>query len=535
MPTSTAGYFDAAAGLPIHPVALEALQMAAEDGWADPTKLTGPGRRSAVLLDAARETVAGIFAVRADEVIFVPSGTHALQLAVLGTLVGRARAGNRLVHSAVEHSSVLKAAEWYSTQRSDDPSSLIDIVGVDSFGRVDAADFVAVARRPGVAAAVLQAANHEVGTRQPVADVAAGLSESGVPLVVDATHDLIYGDPPLGAAVFTADARMWGGPPGVGVLVVRRGTRWVSPFPADEAESRRSAGVVSVPAALAAAAALRAFHEDRDGHATRLRLLIDQIRDGVTHLDGGVNATVAGVGGHELIVLGDPRDRLPHLMTFSTMYVDGEALLTALDREGFVVSSGSSCTSDTLTPSHVLVAMGALSSGNVRISLHPEVSQTDVDRFLAVLPRVLGALRAELPVSGPIEVASTPKSPSTDPLSTHPRSVDPVPADPVADASDGILVDSRGRRCPLPILDLARAWPALPVGGDITVLSDDPAAETDIEAWARMQGQEYLGSTPHRGGPTGESNGGESNGDESSTRAVPEAPVATAYRLRRRS
>ena len=95
------------------------------------------------------------------------------------------------------------------------------------------------------------------------------------------------------------------------------------------------------------------------------------------------------------MVLGPtPADRLPHLVTFSCLYVDGEALLTELDRHGFAVSSGSSCTADTLTPSHVLVAMGALTSGNVRISLHPGVGQADVDRFLAVLPEAVDAVRA---------------------------------------------------------------------------------------------------------------------------------------------
>ncbi len=98
----------------------------------------------------------------------------------------------------------------------------------------------------------------------------------------------------------------------------------------------------------------------------------------------------------DVVVLGDPDDRLPHVVTFSCLYVEGEALLADLDREGFAVSSGSSCVSDALEPSHVLAAMGALTHGNVRVSLPPGCPESDVDRFLDVLPRVVAAVRAQL-------------------------------------------------------------------------------------------------------------------------------------------
>ncbi|HEY2042000.1 MAG TPA: aminotransferase class V-fold PLP-dependent enzyme, partial [Jatrophihabitans sp.] len=343
---ASATYFDAAAGLPRHPAATEAMLAATEEGWADPSRLTGPGRRSALLLNAAREAVADTLAVRPDEVSFVPSGSHALHLAVLGSVAGRARFGDRLVHSAVEHSAVFKAADWHS-----DHGGTVEVIGVDETGRVDVDLFVRAASgqtsgRP-AAAAVLQAANHEVGTRQPVAEVADLLADTGVPLVVDAGHALLYDDPSSLAQVpvFTADARLWGGPAGVGVLVVRGGVRWRSPFPADEAEFGRSPGVPSVPAIVGAAAALRAFRVRRVAEAARLAALVNQVRERVP------------TAVPDSVVLGDPSNRLPHLVTFSCLYVDGEALLTALDRHDFAVSSGSSCTSDTLTPSHVLVAM----------------------------------------------------------------------------------------------------------------------------------------------------------------------------------
>jgi cysteine desulfurase len=134
---------------------------------------------------------------------------------------------------------------------------------------------------------------------------------------------------------------------------------------------------------VAAAAALRAVRAEAKTDAERLSALVDGIR-------ARVAATVPDVE-----VVGHPTDRLPHVVTFSCLYVDGEALLHALDREGFAVSSGSACTSDTLRPSHVLAAMGVLTHGNVRVSLHPGVSPEDVERFLTVLPRTVARLREE--------------------------------------------------------------------------------------------------------------------------------------------
>jgi cysteine desulfurase len=368
-------HLDAASGAVWHPVARAAWAAAMDDGWADPARVYTAGRRARMLLDAARESVAESLGARPDEVSFTANGTQALHAAVLGTLQGSARTGRGLVHSMVEHSAVLHAARFGG-----DPVP----VAVDRSARIDVDAFVAAARAPGVVAAALQAANHEVGTRQPVTSVA---GEIEIPLVVDAAHTVGHADVPAGWSVLAADARMWGGP-AVGVLAVRTGTRWRSPYPEDEREAGRSPGLPDLPAVVAAAAALRAVEAERPTEAKRQHALIERIRTVVPH-------TVADVE-----VLGDPVDRLPHLMTCSCLYVDGEALLGALDRRGFAVSSGSSCTSSSLEPSHVLVAMRALTSGNVRVSLHPTTTAAEVEEFLAVLPEVVGAVRAELGADG---------------------------------------------------------------------------------------------------------------------------------------
>ena len=155
-------------------------------------------------------------------------------------------------------------------------------------------------------------------------------------------------------------------------------------LPHDEREYGRVPGAPAVPAIVAAAAALRAATAEAEAEARRLAPLVDRIRAEVAR-------TVPDVE-----VVGDPVDRLPHVVTFSCLYVDGEALLHELDRRGFAVSSGSSCTSSTLQPSHVLAAMGALTHGNVRVSLHRETTEEQVERFLAALPEVVAKLRSEV-------------------------------------------------------------------------------------------------------------------------------------------
>ncbi|GAA2406564.1 cysteine desulfurase/sulfurtransferase TusA family protein [Actinomadura vinacea] len=374
-------YFDAASTEPLHPAARQALLDALEGGWADPARLYGAARGARVLLDGARARTAEALGVRADELSFTTSGTQAVHLAVLGALHARRRAGRHLVVSAVEHSSVLHAAETHERDGGE-----VTTVPVDRYGRVEPAGFAA-ALRPDTALACLQSANHEVGTLQPVAAAAEACRAAGVPLFVDAAQSAGRAAIPGGWSYLAASAHKWGGPPGVGLLVVRKGNRWRSPLPHDERGDRRVPGFENVPAAVAAAAALEARAAEAVAEAPRLSGLVDRIRTEVPRLVPDVE------------VVGHPTDRLPHLVTFSCLYVPGEALLTELDRLGFAVSSGSSCTADTLRPSHVLEAMGVITHGNVRVSLPRGANPDDVDRLLAVLPDIVARLRRSAGVS----------------------------------------------------------------------------------------------------------------------------------------
>ena len=445
-------YFDAASSAPLHPVARQALQASLDEGWADPARLYREGRRARLLLDAAREAAAEAVGCRPDELTFTSSGTRAVHSGIAGALAGRRRVGSHLIVSSVEHSSVLHSAEVHKSA-----GGSVTHVPVDRTGAVSASEY-ASALRPDTALACLQSANHEVGTEQPVAAVAQECRAAGVPLLVDAAQSLGWGPVAGEWSLLTASAHKWGGPSGVGLLVVRKGVRFAPQGPVDERESGRAAGFENIPGIVAAAAALRAVRAEALAEGARLWELTERIRIRVPELVPDVE------------VVGDGDRRLPGVVTFSCLYVDGETLLHELDRAGFSVSSGSSCTSSTLTPSHVLAAMGVLTEGNVRVSLPPGVPAADVDRFLSVLPGAVRAVREKL--GAPAAAAAQPV------------------------VSDSLVVDALGRRCPIPVIELAKVIGDVPVGGTVRVLADDEAARLDIPAWCQMRGQEYLGEEP---------------------------------------
>ena len=369
-PPTAPGYLDAASSEPLHPAARAAMVAALDKGYADPRRLHGQARNARLILDNAREAVAGCLGVRADEVTFTPSGTHAVHLGVLGLLAGSARQGSHLVVSAVEHSSVLHAGAWHAAR-----GGTVTTLPVDRTGRLDV-DAVGPSS-PTVLA--VQSANHEVATVQPVAR-AAELA-GGAPVFVDACASMGRMPLPDGWSVAAGSAHKWGGPAGVGVLLVRKGTRWRNPFPGDDRVDERATGFENVPAALAAAAALQAVVDDSTT-VERHRSLTARIRQEVGALP-------------DVELFGDPVDRLPHLVAFSCLYVDGEALVTDLDRAGLGVASGSACTASTLTPSHVLEAMGVLTHGNLRVSLARDTTESEVSELLDALPVLIRRIRAE--------------------------------------------------------------------------------------------------------------------------------------------
>ncbi|EWT00565.1 aminotransferase V [Intrasporangium oryzae NRRL B-24470] len=390
-PTATAPparrLLDAAAG-PLHPTARDTLLAAVDAGWADPARLYAEGRRARALLDRSREVVAAGLSVRPTEVSLLPSGPSALTRAVEGLLYAARRRGARTVASAVEHSAVLVPGR--ARAASADDAALLAEVPVDGRGRVDLDSWSAALGVEGTVVAALQSANGEVGTRQPLQEAREACRRHGIPLVVDAMASLGRDEVPDDWDVLVGDARAWGGPP-LGVLVVRERVRWQWEGSRADVEGGRTDVTPWIPLALAAAEAWQQTASARTVDAAGARGLVDAIRTSAARVP-------------DTEVVGDPDDRLPHVVTFSSLYVDGEALVGAFDRAGFAVASGSACTSSTLEPSHVLAAMGVLTHGNVRVTLPLRAvspgRDADVEAFCSAIGPTVEAVRRELGVAG---------------------------------------------------------------------------------------------------------------------------------------
>jgi cysteine desulfurase len=377
MTTVAETYLDAASTTPLHPRARAAL-LDALDGFGDPSRLYGRARRARMLLDRSREQLAAAVGAAPDELVLTSGGTEAANLAVTG-LARAARRRRHLVVSAVEHTSVLAPARALAAQGFE-----VTEVGVDGGGRVDP-DELAAAVRDDTLLVCLQHANHEVGTVQPVREAADLAHEHGALLLVDACQTVgrlpvdVAG---LGADLLVASGHKCYGPPGTGFLVVARRARLRPVLVGDERERRRRAGMENLPGVAAMAAAVTARVAEAPAEHDRL-----------AGLSGRLLAGLAGIP--EVVVHGhaDPGRRLPHLVAFSILYVEGEALLLLLDAKGIAVHSGSSCTADTQEPSHVLAAMGAITHGSVRVSFLRDAGEADVDRLLEALPAAVADLR----------------------------------------------------------------------------------------------------------------------------------------------
>src|ERR671937_1017289 len=294
------------------------------------------------------------------------------------TYLDAASAGRRhLVVSAVEHTAVLAPARALAARGFE-----VTEVGVDRSGRVDPAE-LAAAVRDDTLLVCLQHANHEVGTVQPVREAAEVAHERGALLLVDACQTvgrLPVDMAALGADLLAASGHKCYGPPGTGFLVAGRRSRLLPVLLGDERERRRRAGMENLPGVAAMAAAVAPRVAEAPAEHDRLARLGERVRAGVAAIP-------------EVVVHGHPSERLPQLVAFSVLYVEGEALLLLLDAEGIAVHSGSSCTADSQEPSHVLAAMGAITHGSLRVSFLADADDAAVDRFLAVLPAAVADLR----------------------------------------------------------------------------------------------------------------------------------------------
>lgn len=343
-----------------------------ESASGDPGRIHVEGMTSRVAVEEARESVATLVGARPREVVFTSGATEAIAATTYGAL-RRDPDRQRVVLPAVEHSAVRL---W--SERGD-----AAVVGVDGAGRVDTEELLDAVDEM-TALVHVQWGNHEVATLQPVAEVVAACRERGVLVHVDAAQAV--GRVPvdfgaLGADLMSVSGHKFGGPPGTGALLVRRGVRLQPLLLGGDQERARRAGMENVVGVVGLGAAAEEVATSLPEEEARSRRLTDRVIAGATALPG-------------VALLGDPVERLPHLVCLGLDDVEPQPVLLGLDRVGVAVHSGSSCSSEALEPSPVLEAMGADAERSLRISVGWDTTEADVDRCVAELGRVLSELRS---------------------------------------------------------------------------------------------------------------------------------------------
>ena len=337
----------------------------------DPGRIHAEGLEARVTVETAREQVATLLGARPRSVVFTSGATEAIATACWGA----AERGVHQVLSAIEHSAVRLGAQ---------ARGAVTVVGADRQGRVDPEALLA-AIRPDTAVVHVQWGNHEVGTRQPVAEVVAACRARGVLVHVDAAQaagrDPISFDD-LGADLLSVSAHKLGGPSGIGALLVRRGLRLRPLLVGGDQERARRAGLENVMAIAGFGAAAAVLADGRlDAEATHHRTLTDRALAGVAIIDG-------------VAAYGDAVDRLPHLVCLGIDGVEPQAVLLELDRAGIAAHSGSACSSEALEPSPVLEAMGVDAHRSLRLSVGWSSTDDDITAVLSALPPILERLRA---------------------------------------------------------------------------------------------------------------------------------------------
>jgi cysteine desulfurase len=377
-------YLDHNASTPVHPEVVAEMLPCFGQLFGNPSSVHGFGREAREAVDAARDRVAAFLRTRPDEIVFTSGGTESDNLGVKGLAWARGR--GHLITSRVEHHAVLRTCQALEAQ-----GFAVSYLPVDETGMVDPDD-VRRALRPDTIAISIMHANSEVGTIQPVRAIGALAREHGVPFHVDAVQT--FGKVDIDVDAFNIDLLSFSahkiyGPKGVAGLYIRKGTRMVSVQHGGEHERRRRAGTENVPGIVGLGKAVEIRARDMKEEAARLTGLRDRLWE-------GIRARVPDVR-----LNGHPTERLPGTANIAYRNVESESIVLGLDLKGVAVSAGSACTSGSVEPSYVLVAMGVpieWAMGAVRSSLGRSTTAEDIDYVIEAVEPVVRKLRAALPV-----------------------------------------------------------------------------------------------------------------------------------------
>jgi cysteine desulfurase len=382
-------YLDHNATTPLDPLVADRMAQAMRDVWGNASSIHHFGQQAKAALDQARGAVGTLIGADASEIVFTAGGTESDNLAIRGAAEAIEPSGRKhLVASAIEHEAVLNTMKALARR-----GWRVTLVPVDASGVVSV-DRMRDAITPDTALVSVMHANNEIGTIQPIAEIAAVAHERGALFHTDAVQSA--GKIPidvraLGVDMLTIAGHKFYGPKGTGALWMKRGVRLVSPLTGGKQERSRRAGTENVPALVGLGVAAEIAQQKMAGEAPRLAALRDRLEAGVL---GAVSHTERN---------GAASPRVPNTTNISIDRVEAESLLIGLDLAGIAVSSGSACSSGTLEPSHVLKAMGlphARTLGSIRFSLGAANTDADVDRVLEALPPIVEKLRSLTTVGG---------------------------------------------------------------------------------------------------------------------------------------
>jgi len=379
-------YLDYAATTPCAPEVVAAMLPFFSDRFGNPASMHASGQENKGAVEEARERIASFLGAAPGEIVFTSGGTESNNTAVKGVAYARQGKGNHIITSPIEHHAVLEPCHFLEKEGFE-----ITILPVDGDGLVDPDDVRKTITGKTILISVMHA-NNEIGTIQPIEEIGRIARERGVYFHTDAVQTLGHLPFTVGELhvdLLSASAHKLYGPKGVGILFVKKGTRLTPFMHGGEQENRRRASTHNVPGIVGFAKAVELASEGMETEVRELTALRDRL---ITGLREGIDAVK--LNGHST-------RRLPNNVNISVAHVEGEGLLLSLDMLGIACSTGSACSSASLEPSHVLMALGLpheLAHGSLRFSLGRPTTAADIDRLLAVLPPVVQRLRAMSPL-----------------------------------------------------------------------------------------------------------------------------------------
>ena len=380
-------YLDNAATTAVSPEVLEAMLPYFTQCFGNPSSIHSTGRDARRVVDAARRQVAAAIGAQPQEIYFTAGGSESDNWAIKGTAFAKKSRGNHIITSAIEHHAVLHTCAWLEKQGFE-----VTYLPVDEFGRVRVED-VEKAITDKTILITIMAANNEIGTIQPIAEIGKLAHDKGILFHTDAVQAI--GAMPIDVNTMHIDmlsmsGHKFHGPKGIGALYIRKGVKIDQYLHGGAQERGQRAGTENLAGIVGMGKAIEIATQHLEENAARLTILRDKLIDGIL-----AEIPVVRLNGHRT-------QRLPNNVNVSVRYVEGEALLLRLDLAGIAGSSGSACTSGSLDPSHVLLAIGLpheIAHGSLRLSLGTDTTEAEIDEVLDKLPGIVKNLRDMSPLN----------------------------------------------------------------------------------------------------------------------------------------